>query len=70
MSVNVKVVRVNKIINDYHALAGDASGLRNRLLKMMPGASIATAMYFIMCRYYLANSANISEEVFTETEVI
>ena len=44
--------------------------MRNRVLTMMPGALIVTAMYFIMCRYYPASSANISEEVFTETKVI
>jgi MFS family permease len=48
------------------ALGGGASGLRNALLTMMPVALIATIMYFMMSRYYPADSANISDEVYAE----
>jgi hypothetical protein len=48
------------------AMGGGASGLRNAFLLMAPVALIATIMYFVMSRYYPADSANISDEVFAE----
>lgn len=48
------------------ALGGGASGLRNAFLSMMPGLFIATIMYFVMSRYYPADSANVSDEVLAE----
>ena len=47
-------------------LGGGADGLRNAFLSMMPVAFLAALMYFIMSRYYPADSANISDEVFAE----
>jgi MFS family permease len=48
------------------AMGGGASGLRSAFLLMSPVALIATIMYFVMSRYYPADSANISDEVFAE----
>jgi MFS family permease len=48
------------------AFGGGASGLRGAFLCLMPMALVATIMYFVMSRYYPADSANISDEVFAE----
>jgi hypothetical protein len=48
------------------ALGGGASGLRGAFLFLMPMALIATLMYFVMSRFYPADSANINDEVFAE----
>jgi MFS family permease len=48
------------------AFGGGASGLRGGFLCLMPMALVATLMYFFMSRYYPADSANISDEVFAE----
>lgn len=48
------------------ALGGGASGLRNALLTMMPFLFVATVMYFVMSRYYPADSASVSDEVLAE----
>jgi len=48
------------------ALGGGVYGLRNAFLLMMPAAFIATIMYFVMSRYYPADSANINDDVLAE----
>jgi MFS family permease len=48
------------------AFGGGASGLRDAFLCLMPMAFVATIMYFLVSRYYPADSANISDEVFAE----
>ena len=48
------------------ALGGGASGLRGAFLLMMPVALVATIMYFVMSRYYPADSASINDEVLAE----
>jgi MFS family permease len=48
------------------ALGGGAPGLRNAFLSMMPMLFLSTIMYFIMSRFYPADSANINDEVFAE----
>ncbi len=48
------------------ALGGGVFGLRSAFLLMMPAAFIATIMYFVMSRYYPADSANISDDVLAE----
>ena len=48
------------------ALGGGASGLRDAFLVLTPVTFIATIMYFVMSRFYPADSANISDEVFAE----
>jgi len=48
------------------ALGGGASGLRGAFLFLMPVAFVATIMYFVMSRFYPADSAHISDEVFSE----
>jgi len=48
------------------ALGGGASGLRNAFLVLTPVTFIATIMYFVMSRFYPADSANISDEVYAE----
>jgi len=48
------------------ALGGGVFGLRSAFLLMMPAAFIATIMYFVMSRYYPADSANINDDVMAE----
>jgi MFS family permease len=48
------------------ALGGGASGLRNALLTMMPFLFVATVMYFVMSRYYPADSASVNDDVLAE----
>jgi MFS family permease len=47
-------------------LGGGASGLRGAFLLMMPVALIATIMYFVMSRYYPADSASVNDDVLAE----
>ncbi len=48
------------------ALGGGSAGLRNAFLVLTPVTFVATIMYFVMSRFYPADSANISDEVFAE----
>jgi MFS family permease len=45
---------------------GGAAGLRSAFLLIMPVAFLSAIMYFVMSRYYPADSANISDEVLAE----
>jgi len=48
------------------ALGGGAAGLRNAFLMLTPVLLLSTIMYFVMCRYYVADSANITDDVYAE----
>jgi MFS family permease len=50
------------------AFGGGATGLRVAFLCLVPVLFLATIMYFVMSRYYPADSANISDEVFAEKQ--
>jgi MFS family permease len=45
---------------------GGAAGLRSAFLLIMPVALLSAIMYFVMSRYYPADSANVSDEVLAE----
>lgn len=45
---------------------GGAAGLRSAFLLIMPVGLLAAIMYFVMSRYYPADSANISDDVLAE----
>jgi MFS family permease len=48
------------------AMGGGAAGLRGAFLLMMPVALIATIMYYVMSRYYPADSASVNDDVLAE----
>jgi hypothetical protein len=45
---------------------GGAAGLRSAFLLIMPVALLSAIMYFVMSRYYPADSANVNDEVLAE----